>query len=659
MTSVSLEAAPVWLRHNGGRITTVVLILALLYVGRAMLIPLALAIMLSLLVAPLVRALRRLRVGRTASVLIAVLALALACTAVAIVLGTQVLRIAESLPQYQANVQRKIRILDEVTFGRLRLLTTEASRLIEIHDSSETASGPNGRAERSTAARPPGPALLDPREVPSQPLQLMGKLVTSAWGPLQATGIVLLVLIFVLLEHESLRDRIIRIAGATDIRSTTAALNDAGERLSRFFVSQFVVNLSFAVAIGVVLSVLHVPQAILCGTLAGVMRFVPYVGVGMAALFATALAFAVDPGWSLALSTLGAFILLDAVAAQLLEPRLYGHATGLSPLSVVVAAIFWSSLWGPVGLILSTPLTLCLLVAGRHVKALNMLELLLGDVQPLTLPQNFYQRALSGDPHEIIANARAFLKRDSLATYCDRVLLPALHLAHFDAEPGSTTENHHVKIRRVIVDVLTAVGSDSLKLPRRRHRGSVLQDISAGHWLRQERERSSGRWQGPLGVPPGSVVICSGLGSSADDLAAELLVRMLRTQTIDARHFSPRDISVGLPPGADPDGVSIVYLLSAFPSAERDRADALIKQVRDVTPHAYVVRVFCPGVTPQSESGNSAGKTEPTVSSLGQAIEVCRSWQEALRGQALPPGAHLVELAQGAGRQDLRHLSWS
>lgn len=625
---MSVEDAPVWLRHHGGRLTTVALVLALLYIGRAVLIPLALAILLSLLVAPLVRALRRIRIGRAASVLIAVLVLTISFMAAAVVLGTQILRIAESLPRYQANVQHKIRLIDEVTVGRLRLLTKEASHLMEIHDPSDTPSGPTSKVKRSDAAQPPDPVLLEPRDVPPQPLQLMGKLLKSAWGPIQATGIVLLVLIFVLLEHESLRDRIIRIAGATDIRSTTAALNDAGERLSRLFVSQLAVNLVFAVTITVALSVLQVPQAILCGTLAGVMRFVPYVGVGIAALFAIALAFAVDPGWSLALSTLGVFILLDIVAAQLLEPHLYGHTTGLSPLSVVVAAIFWSSLWGPVGLVLSTPLTLCLLVAGRHVKALNILEFLLGDVQPLTLPQNFYQRALSADPHEIIANARAFLKRDSLATYCDRVLLPALHLAQLDAEPGATNENQQVKIRRVIVDVLTAVGSDSLKLPRRRHRGSVLEYVSAGRWLRQEREGSSGRWQGPLGVPPGSVVICSGLGSSSDDLAAELLVRMLRTQSIDARHFSSGDINLGLPAGAEPDGVSIVYLVSAFPSSERARANSISKQVAELLPRAYIVRVFCPGVAALSEPGNGASNTEPTVNSLGQAIEFCMSWQE-------------------------------
>jgi predicted PurR-regulated permease PerM len=636
---MSVTEATGWLRDHSSRIITAGIILALLYLGRSVLIPLALAIMLSLLVAPLVRALRRLRVGRISSVLVAVVALAVLCMGVAAALGTQIVRIAESLPQYESNVQHKLKTLEEVTIAPLRRLTDETSRLIETRDSAEALPVHARDAERSRPTAVPGVAVLELPHFGSHPLQLIRMLVTTVWGPVQFAGIVLLVLIFVLLEHESLRDRFIRIAGATDICSATLALNDAGERLSKYFVSQFVVNFGFGLAIWTSLSMLRLPQALLCGILAGVMRFVPYVGVGIAALFAAVLALAVDPGWSLAVSTVGVFILLDIIVGQLVEPHLYGHATGLSPLSVVVGAVFWSWLWGPAGLVLSTPLTLCLLVAGRHMKGLGVLELLLGNAQPLTLAQRFYQRALSEDHHEIIANAREFLKRNSLATYCDRVLLPALHLAHLDAELGASTANQQMKIRRVIVDVLTGVGSDSLKLPRQRHRGSVLHDLSAGRWLRQERERLSGRWQGPLGVAPKSVVICSGLGSSADDLAAELLVRMLRTQTIDARHFSPGDINVGLPPGADPDGVSIVYLVSAFPGPERDRADALMKQVHELLPRAYVVRVFSPGVTAQSDSDNSAGNTEPTVSSLGQAIEIYISWQQVFskRGPSLGP----------------------
>ena len=395
---ITATQATGWLRDHTSRIMTAGIILALLYLGRSVLIPLALAIMLSLLVAPLVRALRRLRIGKASSVLVAVAALTVSSVGIAAALGTQILHIAESLPQYESNVQRKLKTLEEVTVGPLLEFTNETSRLIGVRQSGEAVSVPARDAERSPPGAAPEVAVIPPPEFGSHPLLLVWKLLTTVWHPIQFAGIVLLVLIFVLLEYESLRDRFIRIAGATDIRTATLALNDAGDRLSRYFVSQFAVNLAFGLAIWMSLSALRLPQALLCGILAGVMRFVPYVGVAIAALFAAALALAVDPGWSLALSGLGVFILLDIVVGQLVEPHLYGHATGLSPLSVVVGAIFWSWLWGPAGLMLSTPITVCLLVAGRHMKGLGVLELLLGNAMPLSLPQKSHEQApRSGD----------------------------------------------------------------------------------------------------------------------------------------------------------------------------------------------------------------------------------------------------------------------
>ncbi len=640
---MSVEKAPAKLDGYGSRIMITGIILAILYLGRSVLIPLALAVMLSLLVAPLVGALRRLRVGRTSSVLVAVVALAVSCMSVAAALGTQVLRIAESLPQYESNVQRKLKSLEEVTVGPLLRLTDETSRLIE---NRESAAAPPAHArddEGSLPAALPGVAVLEP-EYGSRPLQLLWKLLTTVWHPIQFAGIVFLVLIFVLLEHESLRDRFIRIAGATDIRSATLALNDAGERLSRYFVSQFVVNLGFGLAIWLSLSVLRLPQALLCGILAAALRFVPYVGVAIAALFAAVLALAVDPGWSLAVSTVSVLILLDIIVGQLVEPHLYGHATGVSPLSVVVGAIFWSWLWGPAGLLLSTPLTLCLLVAGRHMKGLGFLELLLGNAQPMTMPHRFYQRALSADPYEIIANAREFLKHASLAAYCDRVMIPALHLARLDAEAGATVGDQQLKIRRVIVDVAAALSGNSLKLLRRRHRGAVLEEVNAGRWLRQQREQLTGKWQGPIGVPPGSVVICSGVGSSYDDLATELLVRLLQNERVDARHFSTAEINAGLPAGADPEGVAIVFLVSAFPDPKRGRADSISRELHILLPHANLIRVYCPGVTALSEPGNS--HPEPTVSSLGQAIELCVAWRKARNKRDSSPGYQMTDVVR-------------
>jgi hypothetical protein len=262
------------------------------------------------------------------------------------------------------------------------------------------------------------------------------------------------------------------------------------------------------------------------------------------------------------------------------------------------------------------------------MKGLGVLELLLGNARPLTLPQRFYQRALSGDSHEIIADARTFLKDNSLAAYCDRVMIPALHLVRLDAETGATSGVQQLKIRRVIVDVATALSGNGLKSLQRRHRGAVLEEVSAGRWLRQQREQLTGKWQGPLGVPRGSIVICMALGS-ADDLATEFLVRLLRSERIDARHFSAAEIDAGLPPGADPDGVAIAFLVSAFPSPDRERVGSISLQLHELLPLANLIRIFCPGIAALPESGNSGDHPESTVNSLGQAIEICMAWREA------------------------------
>jgi AI-2E family transporter len=435
-------------------------------------------------------------------------------------------------------------------------------------------------------------------------------------------------LVFVLLEQEALRDRFIRVAGGTNIRLTTLALNDAGQRLSRFFVSQFAVNLGVGVAIGVGLALLGVPQATLWGALATLLRFVPYVGVWLAAILATTLAVAVVPGWSLAISTLGLFLAVELIASQAVEPNLYGHTTGLSPFSVVVAAIFWSSLWGPIGLVLSTPLTLCLLVIGRHIRALSFLDLLLGNAEALTLPQKFYQRALSGDADEIVAVARDFLKRNSFAAYCDLVLMPALHLGFLDREAGTISHEQQMKMRDLLVSVVSTLSGEPRRL--RRRRPSILDDENAGLILRQHREQLTGKWQGPVAVPPGSILLCLGLGSRADTIAAELLVRALREQELDARHVAMEDLEPeARPPDANPAAIAVAYLVSAFPDAERDHSEQTVGRIRQHIPHALVVSVFLPGMSLEPQPAANVGNPDQAVSSFVEALQVCRARQRA------------------------------
>ena len=600
------------LRDRAVGIVAFATVLGLLYAGRGVLIPITVALMLSLLIAPLVRSLRRMGLGQTAAVLIAVLGSAVVLSAVATVLGTQVLRMAAGLPRYEQTIEQKLSYVDEITRGRVDALTSETARLVESHSSS---------ASTSSASPETTPIPVELHEPRSAPLQVIARILASVWQPIASSGIVLVVLVFVLLEHEALRDRFIGVVGGDNIRLTTAALNDAGERLSRYFVSQFAVNLGVGVAIGVGLALLGVPQAFLWGALATLLRFVPYIGVWLAALLATSLAVAVDPGWSLAIGTLVLFATVELIAGQVVEPNLYGHTTGLSPLSVVVAAIFWSAIWGPLGLVMSTPLTLCLLVLGRHIRALSFLDLLLGGSQALTLAQKFYQRALSGDAVEILTLARAFLKRNSFAAYCDLVVMPALHLASLDRENGAISPEQQVKMRDTLVQVVSELGNEPRRLSQRR--SSVLDDQNPGLLLRQHREQLLGKWQGPIVVPPGSILLCVGLGTRADTIAAELLVRALREQHLDARHVLMDDLDASeRPPDAKPESIGVVYLVSAFPSSERDKSQGAIDRLQQRFPSGRVVSVFLPGILAPPDLSPMA--VENGVNSFEAAIQLCR-----------------------------------
>jgi predicted PurR-regulated permease PerM len=620
------------LRDRAGGIVATATVLALLYFGRDVLVPVTLAVILSLAIAPLVRVLRRIGLGRSFSVLVAVLALALSFTAAAAIIGVQVVRMTASLPQYEQTIRHKLATLNEMTLGRLQAFSGQAGRVIDQNAAKRAAAAQSlGQTAASVAGLPvaAAPLAVEIHNPPPNSLQVLQKVLGSIWVPLETAGIVLVVLVFVLLEHEAVRDRFIRVAGGTDIRATTLALNDAGERLSRFFVSQFLVNVGVGCAIAIGLAIVGLPHALLWGALAGVLRFVPYVGVWIAALFATLLAAAVDPGWTLAVVTFSQFVIVELIAAQLVEPQLYGHTTGMSPLSVVIAAIFWSWLWGPVGLIVSTPLTLCLVVAGRHIKALSLLDVLLSDNQALTMSQRFYQRALSADSDEIIASARAFLKRNSFATYCDVVLMPALSVARLDLKAGAISAEQQVRVRNVIATVIGAIGGEGRRFTRRPSRGSVLDQSSVGRRLRTQREQLTGPFQGPLTVPPGSVMLCVGLGSTADDLAAELLVRILRDEKVDARHVSIEDLHAPPPADASAGSISVVCLVSAFPSEERQRGDSVAETVRQRFPGACLVTVFLPGILLQPGlTMDSIRSADKAATSFGDAVQICLSMQQ-------------------------------
>jgi len=560
--------------HAGGLVNGAV-VLGLLYFGREVLVPITLAVLLSLLIAPLVRKLRRLVRSQVAAVLGAVVALTLMVGGLTAVIVSQVVAIAAGLPQYEYTIRDKIHVIQDVTVGRV--MQGETGRMMSRLGAEATAASAPARATLEGAPLTPSGAVpVEVRPRPQTPVEVISKLFSSIWGPLGHVSIVLIVMVFVLLEHEALRDRFIRLLGGTDIRRTTQAFNDAGERLSRFFVSQMAVNVGVGVAVWLGLMLIGLPHGMLWGVLTMLLRFVPYVGVVIAAGSAALMAAAVDPGWGWAFETLGLFAAIEVTAAQVVEPQLYGHSTGLSPLSVVVAAIFWSWIWGPIGLLVSTPLTLCLVVAGRHIRGLAFLDVLLGDTPALSMSERFYQRAMVGDHEEIVAAAHQYLKRKSFARYCDKILIPALQLAAADLGKHSITPEQQATVKSTVAHVIEALGADACRPTWRNRRGSVLDDTSIGAHLRHQRERAMGKWQGPLVVPPGSVALCIGLGSMRDDLVTELLVRILRTQDIDARHLSLDDLVQEPPPGASPASIAMLFVVSAYPADEWDRiADRL------------------------------------------------------------------------------------
>jgi predicted PurR-regulated permease PerM len=611
-------------------------VLALLYFGREVLVPVTLAAILSLLLAPAVRGLKRLGMGRMPAMLTAVIAVCVLLVGLAGMIAAQVAAMAARLPQYESTIRDKIKVIEAITIGRMEAMEGEAGRMIERLSAAPVPPAPPGAGLSQVTLTPAGAVPVEMHERPRTSFELVRQVAASVWGPLGTAGIVLVVLAFALLEYESLRDRFIRLAGSGDLRATTHALDDAGKRLSRYFVSQLAVNVGVGALLGIGLAVLGIPQSPLWATLTVVLRFVPYVGIVIAALSTGLIAAAIDPGWAPALLTLGLFAVVEVFASQAVEPLLYGHSTGLSPLSIVVAAIFWSWIWGPVGLLLSTPLTLCLVVAGRYVKALAFLDILLGNSPALTQSQRFYQRALAGDADEIVAAAREYLKRHSFARYCDDILMPALRLMGIDLGSGSIGPEQLQRVRATIATVIEELGPDTRSRRRRRARATLLDEPSVGVHLRHLREAAIGRWQGPLEVPAGSVALCIGLGSIRDDLVTEILVRVLRERDLDARHLSVEDVAGGPPPGARAEIVAMVFLVTMSPAEEWVRAGDVAAALHQRFQGAVFVCLMPDDPLPEAEARNVGESVDLVVHSFEDAAQQAGPAVQRRRG---PPTA--------------------
>ena len=512
--------------------------LALLFLARAVLMPVTLAMVLSFAAAPLVRAARRIGLGHGTSIFAVVLSIAAVVSWVVGLIGFHAIRIADSFPAYRETFVANIQALRGAALSPMEATWGSAERWLDLHATDDAKPGPEpGTRLDKTPASDPIAVEVHPPKV--TPIERLRQVLSWAWAPIGSTAIVIVVTIFALLERESLRDRFIRLVGGADLRATTTAINDAGERLSRYLARLFAVNIGVGLAVWLALSEIGLPYASLLAALTALLRFVPFVGVPVAATFALVLAIGAAPGWTSTLWTLAAFATIELIVAHAVEPRVYGDATGLSPLAIVLSAIFWGGLWGPVGVLISTPLTLCLATAGRHFDSLAFLGVVLGDSPALTMAQKFYQRALSGDPAEIIEGARGFLQQRSFVEYCDIVLVPALQLGRTDWASGEITSRQYTALRFAIVQVLSELDRTQGDHPRAAKRPTVLEEILKGSLLRRKNTFQESSVEHPTRAR--SIVLCMGMGLPADELAAELLVRILRESHIDARHIKDED----------------------------------------------------------------------------------------------------------------------
>jgi predicted PurR-regulated permease PerM len=384
-----------------------------LYLAREVLIPLATAILLAFLLAPAVRRLERWRLGRAPSTLVAVALGFTLISGVVWVAADQAVSLASRLPEYRENIAFKIRELRRSPQGALGR-AAEAIRELET--------------EAAGDAREP----LAVKETPASPLEALGEYVAPVVKPAGTALAVVIFTILMLLHRENMRERLIGLVGAGRINVTTQAMSEAGFRVSRYLFMLLLINASFGIPFGIALYFIGVPNAPLWGLLATLLRFIPYAGVWIALAMPAALSIAIGEDWSMLAWTLGVFALLEVVAVYVAEPILYGRSAGLSAMAVIAAAIFWTWLWGPIGLLLAMPLTVCLAVMGRHVPQLGFLNTLLGVEPVLEPPARFYQRLLALDSEEALELAEEHVKAKGAAAFYDEVLVPALALAERD-----------------------------------------------------------------------------------------------------------------------------------------------------------------------------------------------------------------------------------
>lgn len=498
---------------------SVVVVVAVLYFAHVVFIPLALSILLAFMLAPVKIRLRRMGLGKVAATGIVV---GFAFTVLAIVtlfVTVQLAEVVSRTPEYESNVRKKLSSIKESSGPVL----SRVSKV--VRDVTEGLAPPP--AEPSVPGKLEKPVPVEIRQGAFSPLEWLQGVLGSVMHVLLTVSVVAVFVIFILVQREDLRDRFLRLAGESRIHLTTQLLDDAGRRLSRYLLAQFAINATFGIFASVGLYFIGIPNPILWGILAGLLRYVPYLGIWIAALLPVMLAFAVEPGWVKVPAILALYLGIDLCVYNFAEPLLYGSSTGVSPLAILVASVFWTWLWGPVGLLLATPLTVIVLAMGRYIPSLHFLSVLLGDEDVLAPATRFYQRMLALDLEEATELAEEHVKNYGLMELYDDLLIPALGMAEAERHRGGMDDDRRKSLYRNFRTLIDDIAD----------RAEILQARGA----QQGNGRlESGQTDTVTGILD-AAVLCIPARDEADALASLMLARLLKKRGIQAK---------GLPAGS-------------------------------------------------------------------------------------------------------------
>jgi predicted PurR-regulated permease PerM len=538
---------------------TAVVAISTLYLARAVFIPLALAFLFALLLTPPVAFLERIKVPRSLAIFTVVLALLALVGLIGWQPSQQFVDLTNRIPMYKEALKGKI---DSIKGSGSQGLSNASNAVQELESeitqvtpgSSENSSKKNATPRGSSPSHPLSVAVVPP----TNPIGSVENVI----GPLATAGLVTIFTIFILFGRENLRNRLIRLTSAGQLNLMTQAMDEASQRINRYLLLQFFVNSGYGLLIGFALYLIRVPNAALWGLGAAILRFLPYVGPPLAALMPILLSLAIFPGWYHAFATMGLFLILELVVSNLVEPLLYGAHVGLSPLAILVAAVFWTLVWGLPGLVLSTPLTVCLVVMGRYVPSLTFLNVILGDEPVLPTHSKYYQRLLASDQNEAKRILEECLKEKPLEDVYSSVVIPALSLAEQDRhrhELDEETQTFIYQSTRGILEELSAKGG----------------------------EKPAGTEEQNLSETSGLDVLCIPARDEADDVIATLLSQTLGRQGHSAKSIPIASVATML--SAVCELKPRIVCISALPPHALGHARALYTRLRNQFPELHIV----------------------------------------------------------------------